>query len=491
MHLFMACLSTETNSFSPLPTDMAGFEAFYLRHGTATSDPPNLMTEALHAWRARAEALGWRVTESLSAVAEPAGPTTADCHARLAGEILDDLRAAGGADIVLLQLHGAMIAEGEDDCEGALAEAVRRLCPGAVIGVALDLHCHPSGRLLSAADLVVCFKEYPHDDATPRARELFELARRTAEGDVAPVMATFDCRMIGLYPTKEGAMARFVARMRAAEDAPGVLSVSLAHGFPWGDVARAGTRTLVVADGDGALARREGERLGRAFFDLREEVTRPVPSLGASLDEALAESEGPVVLADMSDNPGAGAPGDATHVLHEAMRRGVHGLASGLYFDPEAVARCRNAGIGAELTLPIGGKLEPMSGAPAVLPVRVMAIAEDAGQHLGPGLEPMGTAVWLRGPLRLDLVVNDLRTQVYHPEAFEQLGIRLANKRLVVVKSLFHFHAPFARIARRIVLAAPPGRTRPDIGAIRFRNRSRDYWPAVADPFDAGPPKAL
>ena len=85
MHLFMACLSTETHSFSPVPTGLSAFEAFYLRHGTATRDAPNLMTEALHLWRREAEALGWRVTESLSAIAEPAGPTTAAAYAALRG----------------------------------------------------------------------------------------------------------------------------------------------------------------------------------------------------------------------------------------------------------------------------------------------------------------------------------------------------------------------------------------------------------------------
>lgn len=96
MRLFMATLSTETNTFSPMPTGLSGFEDFYLRHGTATQDPPNLMTEALHLWRAKAEALGWEVVESLAAIAEPAGLTVAGTYDRLKAEILEDLTAAAG-----------------------------------------------------------------------------------------------------------------------------------------------------------------------------------------------------------------------------------------------------------------------------------------------------------------------------------------------------------------------------------------------------------
>lgn len=159
MRMFMATLSTETNTFSPMPTAMSGFEAYFLRHGTATQEPPNLMTEALHVWRARAEDLGWEVVESLAAIAEPAGRTTADCYATLIGEILSDLEAAHGVDVILLQLHGAMVAEGLDDCEGDLLRRIRELCPKAVIGVSLDQHCHLTQQMLENSNLMLCFKE--------------------------------------------------------------------------------------------------------------------------------------------------------------------------------------------------------------------------------------------------------------------------------------------------------------------------------------------
>lgn len=479
----MATLSTETNTFSPIRTGIRGYEAFYLRHGTATQDPPNLMTEALHVWRARTEALGGRVTESLAAIAEPAGKTTAEAYAALKQEILTDLRAAAKVDIVLLQLHGAMVAEGCDDCEADIAAEVRRICPDAVIGVALDCHCHLTDALLAAADLVICFKEYPHDDATERAQELFDLALRTYRGEIAPVMAMFDCRMIALYQTKTGPMREFVERMTRAEAQPGILSVSLAHGFPWADLPETGARMLVVADGDAALAGATAERLGRAFHDIRNQIVPEYPDLSAGLDRALSTPSGPSVLADMSDNSGAGAPGDSTFVLREILARGLTDIASGFYFDPMAVGYCEDAGEGAEITLRLGGKTEPASGLPVDISGRVMRIASGLGQHLGAGLEPLGTMVWLRLPGNVDLLINDLRTQVYHPEAFEQMGIRLSEKRLIVVKSLFHFFGPFSDISQNIVFCATPGRVNPDTSTIAFTRREGAFWPRVADPF--------
>ncbi|WP_306141049.1 M81 family metallopeptidase [Roseibium sp. MMSF_3412] len=484
MKLFMATLSTETNTFSPMPTGLSGFKEYYLRHGTATQEPPNLMTEALHVWRARAEQFGWEVVESLAAIAEPAGPTTSDCYRSLRDEILADLRKAGDIDVVLLQLHGAMVAEGCDDCEGDILERVRSICPDAVIGTALDQHCHLTERMLANCDLIVCFKEYPHDDASARAEELFELARRTRSGDIRPVMRAFDCRMINLYLTKTGKMRDFVQHMRDLENRAGILSVSLAHGFPWADVEDVGTRTLVVADNNPLLAQKTAETLGRTFFDLRYEVTSTFSALEDALCEAAAATSGPVVLADMGDNSGGGAPGDSTFVLHALMKRNLSNVASGIYWDPVAVRICRDAGIGASIKLRLGGKTGTDSGQPIDLSGQVMNIQSDLGQHLGLGLEPLGTVVWLRTGDEVDILINNLRTQVYHPEAFEQLGIDLADKSIVVVKSLFHFYAPFEKIASRIIQMATAGGTSPEFRNLPLTKRQDAYWPRVDNPFE-------
>ncbi|MEM7069052.1 MAG: M81 family metallopeptidase [Pseudomonadota bacterium] len=479
----MATLSTETNTFSSMPTAISGFKEYFLRFGNATQEPPNLMTEALHVWRSKAEELGWDVVESIAAIAEPAGKTTTACYEFLRNRIFADLTAAGGADIVLLQLHGAMVAEHVDDCEGDIVSEVRRLCPNATIGLALDLHCHLTQEMVENCDVINCFKEYPHDDASDRAEELFELARRTRAGEINPVMSIFDCRMIHLYLTKNDPMRSFVDRMKSEEEAPNILSVSLAHGFPWADVCDVGAKMLVVADGDADLASGTAERLGQEFFDLRNKVTGDYSALSCALDLAQTIPAGPVVLADMGDNSGGGAPGDSTFMLDAILKRNLTNVATGIYWDPLAVRLCKDAGIGIKLRLRIGGKVGPDSGDPVDVEVEVIAIKEGLGQHLGKGLEPLGTVVWLRTANDVDILINDLRTQVYHPEAFEQMGIDLSGKAIVTVKSLFHFYGPFEKIASRVIQVATSGGTSPSFTNIAYGKRDHNYWPKVADPF--------
>lgn len=480
--LFIAGLSTETNSFSPMPTGLIGFEEGSIHHGDATRDELQYWTAPLHIWRERAEALGWEVVESLSAHAQPSGPTVKAVYEDFRDEILADLEKAGGADIVLLTLHGAMIADGYPDCEGDLIDRCRAIAPKAVIGGLLDPHCHLTELMLERATLLVAYKEYPHVDVPERAEDLFALAARTAAGEIDPVMRDHDCRMIIAMPTTGEPMRGFVDAMSAREGDDSVLSLSIAHGFPWGDHPRVGTRALAICDGDAAAAEAEAERLGASLYALRYELHSPRPGIDEALDMADAEAKSPVVLADMSDNAGGGAPSDATFLLRAMLERNMTAVATGLFWDPLAVRICMEAGEGATFDLRLGGKCGRMSGDPLDLTVTVRKIASGLTQRFGKLPAPIGNAVWV-STAGIDIVINDLRSQTFHPEAFEQLGIDLSQRRYVCVKSSNHYQAGFNPIASRVIGVATPGAITPDFANIPYTNRKRNYWPAVEDPF--------
>ena len=238
MKLFIAGFDTETNTFAPIPTGIRGFEEGFMAHGDATRQEANYASVQLHVWRRLAEARNWQVIESLCTYAEPGGVIVRSVYERLRDEILEDLKKAGTVDVVLLALHGAMVAEGYDDCEGdILAKARAIVGPKAVVGAELDLHCHVSDTMLREATLLVAYKEYPHVDIHIRAEELFRLAADAAVGKTRPIMAAFDCRMINTYRTTEQPLRGFVDKMMALEGRDGILSTSLSHCFPWADVA--------------------------------------------------------------------------------------------------------------------------------------------------------------------------------------------------------------------------------------------------------------
>ncbi|MBW6456428.1 MAG: M81 family metallopeptidase, partial [Trueperaceae bacterium] len=384
MRVFLGGIVTETNTLSPIPT---GVDDWVVVRDLAEAEAGG----ALEAFAQEAAARGDELAFGLYAFAMPAGVTTRAAWTGLRDELLAMLEAATPVDAVLLPLHGAMVADGVDDAEGEFIESVRAVVgPEVKIGVHIDLHCHLTQAMLDGSDALVIYKEYPHTDMADRARDLYALVADTVAGKIRPAMAMFDCRMMGIYPTNPQPMRGFVDAMMAAERGPvsrggdGVLSLSLGHGFPWGDVPHSGARFLAVTDGDPELAAATAEAWGRRFHDLRREVAvKPLP-LDAALDRALAVQgggRGPVVIADQADNAGGGAPSDSTFALRRLLERRISGAAVAMMWDPIAHHLARAAGVGARLTLRLGGKMGPASGDPLDLDVTVMGLIDGLVQR--------------------------------------------------------------------------------------------------------------
>ena len=274
--------------------------------------------------------------------------------------------------------------------------------------------------------------------------------------------------------------------MQQAEREPGVLSVSLGHGFPWGDVPQAGAKLWVVTDNDPQLAATLARRLGAEFWALRTRIGPEVMEVDAALDlVATAAGEGPLVLADIADNPGGGAAGDSTFILRRIVERGIANVAIGAFWDLGAVHVCKSAGVGARIDLRIGGKCGPASGQPLDLRVTVRAVVANHTQSALGTRERLGDCVWVEAANGLHILLASIRTQTYGLDAFTGMGIGLVDKALVVVKSTQHFYAEFAPLARQVGYVTTPGAMSFDFAAIPYRLRSLDYWPRVADPHGA------
>jgi len=490
LHVFAGGIATETNVFSPMPTGLRDF-------AVAQPDDSQEVRDRLSggscfsAFAAVAVSRGCLYTQGSYAYAEPAGVTPRAAYETLRDSLLREVEKALPIDCVLLNLHGAMVAEGHEDCETDILLQVRRIVGDqAKIGILLDLHCDLPESLVEQADVLITYKEYPHIDADERARELARLVIDAAIQRVDPQMAVFDCRMIGLYPTSHQPMRGFVDRMREAERQPKILSVSLGHGFPWGDAPAMGARILVVADGDMLQAQALATEFGREFHSLRHKVTlKPLP-MAAALDRALSllPANGPIVVADVSDNPGGGAPGDSTFVLRELIRLGINNAAVALLWDPIAVQQAFAAGADATLTLRLGGKMGPSSGDPLDLAVLVRGVVPGLVQ-LFPQINgydevPCGDCACLT-VAGIDVIVSSLRSQVLGLQVFTEFGINPADRDLLVVKSANHFLSAFAPIAREIIYMGAAGALIFDPRSIPYHHLDTNKFPLVDDQCDA------
>ncbi|HVL73154.1 MAG TPA: M81 family metallopeptidase, partial [Beijerinckiaceae bacterium] len=247
MRMFVASLATETNTFSPLPVDRAAFErAFYAPPGKHP-ETPTLCSAPVVAARRRAARDGFTLIEGTSTWAEPAGLVSREAYESLRDEILGQLEAAMPVDVALFGLHGAMVADGYEDCEGDLLARARAIVgPDAVVGCEHDMHCHLTEKRVAAVDLIVLFKEFPHTDFLARAEDLVDLALRAARREIRPVAGLFDCRTLDAgFMTSHPKGRAFVDRLMAMEGRDGILSISIAHGFYAADVPEVGNKVLV------------------------------------------------------------------------------------------------------------------------------------------------------------------------------------------------------------------------------------------------------
>lgn len=482
MKLLIACLATETNTFSPMPTGRNAFEAACLTR-EATRVPGNLFTAPLHEWRRMGEERGWEVIESLSAAAQPAGTTVRAVYEAFRDEILDDIKAHQ-PDVLLMSMHGAMVADGYDDCEGDMMARARKIMgEDKVIGLELDPHNHLTQTMLDNATLIINYKEYPHVDAPERARELFTMAADAAEGKTSPVMRAHDCRMLTIIETMKDPAKGYVQAMKDAEGKDGILSVSLTHGFPWADVTDVGAKTLVIADGDAAKAADTAKVFADKLWDIRDGLRMEYPDIGAALDIIETADDRPITLADMGDNAGGGAPSDSTFFLQEIVKRGMTDIAHGIFWDPVLVAMCQDAGVGARMRVRLGGKICAESGQAVDLDVTIRAIRENMIQMLGDTEMPLGTGVWLDAD-GVHLVVSSLRTQNFSPSVYAELGIDIGQMRALIPKSTNHFYQNFEKISSRVIHVRSPGTVTPDMTIIPFTKRDGNYWPKVENPFN-------
>lgn len=478
MRVFSASLATETNTFGPMPTGIASFQDRGYFPAGQHPDALTLYSGPLWAARIRGKEKGWTLFEGMVAGAQPSGTTTRHAYETLREEMLNDLRAALPVDMVLLGLHGAMVADGYDDCEGDMLQRVRQIVgPGVVIGAELDPHNHLTPAMVDNADVMISFKEYPHTDILERGLELVDICAAAVEGKVKPVAAVVDCDMIVTVHTSREPARGFVERMQSLEGKDGVLTVSLTHGFSWGDVPEMGTKVLVYTDGDQAKADALARQLADEVIAMRDGLTVNYPGIDASLDEALAFDGGPVVLADGADNPGGGAASDSTFILKRMLERGIGNAALGPMWDPIAVRIAFDAGVGARLQMRIGGKISPLSGDPLDLDCTVKALKHDLVMT---GLSntpiPMGDCALVEVG-GIDIVLITRRNQAMGTDMFTQLGCDLATKKIVVVKSSQHFYASYSKVAKHVIYAGAPGAVTLDLNTLPYRKARLPKWP--------------
>lgn len=472
----------ETNTFSATPTTLADFQV--------------LESEAIPAALARtrtpiggfldaARAHGLELVPALFASALPAGTVTADAYAALAKRLVAHLRRIN-PDAVLLDLHGAMVAEGVDDVEGDLVRRLRLALGRRPIGCVLDLHANIAAEFVSQVDVVAGYDTYPHVDPYERGVEVAALLGRVLAGEIHPVSAYAQPPLLTVpqaQATDRPPMADLFHHAHEAERLPGMLTVTVAAGFPYADVPFAGLSVVATADGDADLAHRVAQDLARTAWEARAafQVRNVPPDEAVTRALALAQGpgDGPVILVDVADNVGGGGPGDGAVLLDALLRAGAKGAVAALT-DPEVVAAARRAGEGAPLEAAVGGKTDARHGPPVPVRGRVVRVARADFTYRGSYMTGRRVEGGWAALLEVDgvsLVVRERRVMPFDQEELRVLGIDPREARIIIVKSAIAWRAAYGDLARAAIEVDTPGVCTADLTTLPYRRVRRPVVP--------------
>ncbi len=482
-------ISHETHAFSPLPTTLADFEGRAMLTGGAMVSAARGADGVLGGIVDAAGRDGVELVPTLFASAMPAGPVEHEAWEQLRLGLLTRLRTAAirepGLDGVILALHGAMATTDEHDPDGALVEAARNILGEAVpIVVVLDSHGTPSDRLVAAASAILGFRTYPHIDTHATGGGALALCRALAENAIRPRTAVR--RLPVLLPLTAQRtngptpMARLMRQIAALGRLPGVLNANLLPGFPYHDVPHSGATVTVTTDDDRDLAESIAARYAEGAWQFLRSLGSTAIPLDALAAPVIHTSGRPVVLADVSDNPGAGAPGDHTGILARALAEGWGPGIVATICDATAAEQAASAGAGATIDIAIGGRMTSCSGEPVPGPWEVRSVGEGVIRNAGPIGRGSASRHGRSAALRRDgitVIVTSRRQPVLEPAIIDALGIDRAGAHWIAVKSAVHLRAAFEPIAAEIVEVDAAGLATERLDTFAYHHITRPIVP--------------
>ena len=484
MRLAVIHIGQETNDFNPVPTTMRDYESFGVYEGPKIFEKLNGVGQ-VGGYLAAVEEAGRQIQSIpiIRAWATAGGRITTEACRFFEDKIRAGLKAAGKIDGLALQVHGACAADGVDDVEGAQIKLCREILgPDVPIVVSLDHHANITQKMVDHSTAIVGHRTQPHDPFDT-GKIGAELLIRIVAGEVKPVMAWRKLRLIShqeQFLTSKGPMKVWFDRARAMEAAdPKVLHVANCPMQPWLDVAEGGWASVVVVDGDRALAERLADEIADLAWSMRAEFQKkdavPIDVAVSMADQAAS---GVVVLSDTGDTVFGGAAGDSNLILESILRQGIKSTAIIPMIAPETVARLIEAGVGATVRLPLGGHAATRFFQPLMVTGTVRRIGSGIvhlDDHHQREIDMGRTVVFEVGPVTL--LISELRGVAGNvPGVYRAFGVEPTGYKMAVLKTASNFQF-FAKISSQVIRVDTRGPGQSDVAGLPWRRVPRPIYP--------------
>jgi microcystin degradation protein MlrC len=485
----IAMMMHETNTFSPVPTTLESFSRAGEIGGPRVVDEASGTNTTIGGFIDIARQAGAEFSTPIAGNANPSGKVQRAAFEYMAQGIVEEIRK--GCDAALLALHGAMVTEDCDDGEGELLKRIRAIAPDLPIAVGLDFHAQMTADMVDNCSIITGYRTYPHIDMRDTALRAGRTLLRMLDGEVEPKMIWGSRPMLtstlSHTPSRQP-MKDIMDAANRAEDTGQVLNASVFGGFPQADIPHLAVSSVIVCDRRTA----EGEILLNRLLDTAWERREDFLYKGEELSESVARAKkldgGPIVMVDHGDNTASGGTQDVMSVVAEAIKQGLEDVVAGPICDPAAVAQMAAAGVGATVTVEIGGKTDMpalgLKGQPLAVTGTVKTLTDGEFTVTGPMATGMRirmgrTAVLDTG--KMLIFVSEKRAEPFDLGVFTHAGVDPRKKRYVLIKSRQHFRAGFEPIAKHIVECAGDGVTASDLRLFKYENVGRPLYPFDPD----------
>ena len=486
MRIAIAQIIHESNTFAPHTTPLSDFR---IRRGAEIvqfySGAHNEVTGFLEG----ATKYGFEAVPTFCANATPSGTVQAAAFDWLADELVNQLKAAGDIDGILLSLHGAFVAENFANADAEFARRVRvAFGPKMPIVPTHDPHSSVGEAVIQNVDALVIYKTNPHIDQRERGLQAASILSGMLRGEVKPTMAYRALPMminIVHQHTSSPPLRDLWRELTTLEQQPGVLATSMSLCYQYSDVPTMGNVVVVVTNNNQAQADAIADDLAAKLWGLREELAVHIPDVAGAVTTAMNAPAGPFVIVDIGDNVGGGSAADSTFLLAELLRQNADGWVVTLA-DPASVQACASAGIGATLTLQVGGKTDDMHGVPITVTGKVKCLhdgkfEERAARHGGVRWGDQGLSALLElqpnlGKQASYILLTTHRAAPMSLHQLQSVGIEPTYMKILTVKAAIAWKAAYEPIMSGFVIADTAGATQVNPRRWVYRHTRKGLW---------------
>jgi len=480
MRFGIARISQETSTFSTQPTDLDTIRNFGVAHGQDVLTGPRLLDDFIAGFLDEVGDL--ELVGITRAQAMPAGALTPEALDAVMAWFDEDLRRALPLDGLLLSLHGAFAGDSDPDVEGLVLERARQILgPSVPIAAAMDLHANITQRKIANADIIDGMHTHPHVDSRQTAQRVARTLMAAVRRDVTPVIGAVKIPMITPAETQltsEPPLSDLMATTRQQEEIPGVLLSSVFAVQPWLDIPELGWCSVVVTDGDRALADRLARDLADRAWQERAAYTRPCLSHVEALDAAFDSPAHPVVISDPADLMTGGGTGDSTWYLKELLARAPQDPCYITMVDAAAAQAMARAGEGAQVQLDLGGKLDNVYSTPVAVTGTVVRVIPQSPDRELP--ESMGLTATLQVG-SIVIVVFEHLGPGSDPVIYTGAGLNPREAKILLAKSVVDFRAEYEGLAELFLQGEAPGLAPSNLRKLDWHSIPRPLYPLDDD----------